>query len=52
MSKYAVISPIGGFGNHARWLLLLDNQFKFILRTPDNTNHNFKNVQEKIKFLL
>lgn len=30
MTKFNVISPIGGFGNHARWLMLLDDQFSFI----------------------
>lgn len=25
----SIISPIGGFGNHLRWLLLLDPRFKF-----------------------
>ena len=28
MSKFSIFSPIGGFGNHLRWLLLLDDQFK------------------------
>ena len=31
--KYAVCAPIGGFGNHVRWLALLDPVFQFEL-TP------------------
>ena len=27
--KYAVCAPIGGFGNHVRWLALLDPVFQF-----------------------
>jgi len=29
MQKFSVISPIGGFGNHLRWLLMLDPKFNF-----------------------
>jgi hypothetical protein len=28
-AKYGVCAPIGGFGNHVRWLVLLDPVFRF-----------------------
>lgn len=28
MTPYAIVAPIGGFGNHVRWLALLDKKFK------------------------
>jgi hypothetical protein len=30
--KFSIEAPIGGIGNHVRWLVLLDNQFKFSLK--------------------
>lgn len=29
LPEYVVVAPIGAFGNHIRWLLLLDDQFQF-----------------------
>jgi len=29
MQKFSIVAPIGGFGNHLRWLLLLDPKFNF-----------------------
>lgn len=42
-NSYAVIAPTGGFGNHTRWLLLLDNRFSVNSVIADsNTYHTFK----------
>jgi|APSaa5957512535_1039671.scaffolds.fasta_scaffold47945_2 hypothetical protein len=30
MEQNTIVSPIGGFGNHLRWLMLLDSRFDFI----------------------
>jgi len=40
--KFSVISPIGGYGNYIRWLLLLDNQFSFnkLLKIPTEEKYN------------
>jgi hypothetical protein len=39
---YNVVSPTGGFANHIRWLMLLDNRYSSII-IPDN----FKPIYEK-----
>jgi len=55
--KYSIVSPIGGFGNHLRWLALLDSKFTsnspseqvdYILSTiyfVDRTWHNWLIVE-------
>jgi len=32
-SKYNIVAPVGAFGNHVRWLVLLDDSFKWNLST-------------------
>jgi len=32
--KINVLAPIGGFGNHLRWLLMLDSAFSFVTAPP------------------
>ena len=65
--KYAINSPIGAFGNHLRWLLLLDEKFKFSLSvTPvseaftanptknqidTSPTYEFKELQQKFNFI-
>jgi hypothetical protein len=64
--KYQVNSPIGGFGNHLRWLLLLDSRFNFTLPIPDfdrsihsnpinlltdSTNCHFGTIKQKLSFI-
>jgi len=34
--KLSICSPVGGFGNHLRWLLLLSPEFKKLLNMDDN----------------
>lgn len=47
---YAVNSSTGGFGNHLRWLLSLDQQFSASLYVPDYlTNGIYKIVTEEQK---
>ena len=31
--KYNIVAPVGAFGNHVRWLVLLDDSFKWNLST-------------------
>jgi hypothetical protein len=40
LSKFAVSAPIGAFGNHIRWLILLDNKFQFNNLFPERTLYN------------
>jgi hypothetical protein len=42
MVNKAIFAPTGGFGNHLRWLLLLDDQFSF----------TFDSSEQKIKYNL
>lgn len=44
---YAVCAPVGGFGNHVRLLLLLDNKFKFYF----NNKVIAENIEEKLKII-
>ena len=44
---FVVIAPVGGFGNHVRWLLLLDRQFQFTVRkVPWPTVNFFGNLEQ------
>lgn len=47
--KYLVTSPIGGFGNHVRWLLLLDNKFNCL---QDDVFKNDNSPQGKSSFIM
>jgi hypothetical protein len=57
--KCGVCAPIGGFGNHVRWLALLDPVFQFELtplteprfkKIPDPTRHiKFSNADSKLE---
>lgn len=43
--KYAIISPVGGFGNHLRWLLLLDSQYKLRFElSPSDIENSYNNL--------
>ena len=33
--KFSIGFPIGGFGNHVRWLLLLDDRYQFDIKLVD-----------------
>jgi len=35
-----ILSPIGGFGNHVRWLMLLDPQYKFLFKGLETSYKN------------
>jgi len=51
-TKYGVCAPIGGFGNHVRWLALLDPVFQF--EATPLAEPRFKNIPDPsrhIKFL-
>ena len=41
MAKFNLIAPLGGFGNHVRWLLLLDPSFKFNIKLDNSIKFNF-----------
>lgn len=41
---YNLVSPVGGFGNHLRWMLLLSNEFTW-------DHYNIVDIHDKIKFL-
>jgi hypothetical protein len=41
-----IYAPIGGFGNHIRWLLLLDNNYKLEL-----DDRILVSVEDKVKFI-
>lgn len=45
--RFNIIAPLGGFGNHVRWLILLDSSFTFNLQ--DNIVLN--NITQKIDFI-
>ena len=49
--KSGINSPIGGFGNHIRWLILLDDQFKFDLTLEDGTCVVCNSLEDKINFI-
>ena len=36
MPYYIIYAPIGGYGNHVRWLLLLDERFSITIKSKDN----------------
>jgi len=38
--KFNILSPVGGFGNHVRWLMLLDPNFQFLIK---GTNISYNN---------
>ena len=62
--RFNICAPIGGFGNHVRWIVLLDHQFNFLIKNlqdnylvaageswpcyDDYVNNNFKQVDSKI----
>jgi hypothetical protein len=50
--KFAVVAPIGGFGNHLRWLMLLDKQFSLmdIARHQKNIR-NIDVLENKVEFI-
>lgn len=39
--KFSIIAPPGAFGNHLRWLLLLDSRFSF----PDNATNKVEFIE-------
>ena len=62
----ALSFPIGAFGNHLRWLILLDEQYQFdiklvdpesrgLYRTPDYINtcesYSFRSIESKLLFV-
>jgi hypothetical protein len=46
-----IIAPIGGYGNHVRWLVSLDPTFTLNLTPPSLENFVLTNVEEKINFI-
>jgi len=48
-AKYGVCAPIGGFGNHVRWLVLLDPVFQF--EATPLAEPRFKNIPDKTKHI-
>ena len=42
MTNKAIISPMGGYGNHLRWLLLLDAQFSFTIANEEERYNSVK----------
>jgi hypothetical protein len=46
MAKTNIIAPVGGYGNHARWLTVLDPHYT--LRFGDTV---LSTVEEKVKFI-
>ena len=42
--KKIVIAQVGGFGNHVRWLMLLDPQYSFRLDTEELKAGVFHNM--------
>ena len=52
LTRYGICAPIGGFGNHVRWLALLDPCFQF--EATPMAEPRFKNILDSsrhIKFL-
>lgn len=42
-----IVSPVGGFGNHIRWLILLDKQFQFHCHRPYYWNYKiYKSLRQ------
>jgi hypothetical protein len=52
--SYSISAPIGAFGNHLRWLALLNNKFQldFKLDVGDNLYKPFKTIDDKLEFIL
>ena len=44
MTKINIIAPIGGFGNHIRWILLLDDQFRIIVKSGNDIYVNLAGI--------
>lgn len=40
--KFNILSPIGGFGNHIRWLILLDPDFQFYVKCDEQSYNNLQ----------
>jgi hypothetical protein len=49
---FSIVSPAGGFGNHLRWLLLLDNQFSFELPEVLPGSVSLRNINTTPKVVL
>lgn len=47
MSKFKIVAPVGGFGNHLRWLALLDPQFSF-RKVTQNASHTIYHSHKQI----
>ena len=43
-TKYMISAPIGGFGNHLRWLALLDKKFTLLGRFPVGWNKRLYDI--------
>ena len=43
-TKYMISAPIGGFGNHLRWLALLDKKFTLLGRFPVEWNNRMYDI--------
>ena len=41
-SKFGVVAPIGAFGNHVRWFILLDQQFDLEFLVNEESYNNLK----------
>jgi hypothetical protein len=46
-----IIAPIGGYGNHVRWLVSLDDKFTLKLNPPSQENFVLTTAEEKIEFI-
>ena len=44
-SDFGIIAPIGGFGNHVRWLMLLDPRYQFTLRSGFLTQQKYESIK-------
>lgn len=44
---YYIYAPIGSFGNHLRWLLLLSDRFEIVIN-----DHAYSTIDEKMAWLL
>jgi hypothetical protein len=64
--KFSIIFPIGGFGNHVRWLMLLDDRYQFDINLVDPQSeglvngvfvdgnyksYNFVSMDSKLEFI-
>jgi hypothetical protein len=44
-------APMGGYGNHIRWLCLLDDQFDFAKLKEKNATPSISTLSEKVDFI-